>query len=231
MYRNLFRRSAGPSSQASSFRPRLECLEDRDVPSTTVLTVVPNPGTVGQQVTLTATVTETGTDSVAPGNGFFAKGTVTFYDGIIPLATVTVTNSGSNGGFSNQGGAVFTTTTGLAFGSHALSAYYSGDYAHLPYYNTAPSNSGVLNASIGLPLDRIAFDAFVSAAGLMTQNVGLYYAGMSDYLTMVSLVPGPQQQQLAQNYFMNLFNDLMLLSSTNNTPTPKSQTSSSTCSD
>src|SRR5207244_3991110 len=40
------------------FVPAVEALEGRDTPSTTVLTVSPNPATAGQAVTLTATVTE-----------------------------------------------------------------------------------------------------------------------------------------------------------------------------
>ena len=51
------------------FVPAVETLEGRDTPSTTVLTVSPNPATVGQTVTLTATVTTTGSDRAQPGTG------------------------------------------------------------------------------------------------------------------------------------------------------------------
>ncbi len=52
-----------------AFRPQVECLEGRDTPSTTVLAVSPNPGTGGQPVTLTATVTKSGADFIQPGTG------------------------------------------------------------------------------------------------------------------------------------------------------------------
>jgi len=213
MFRNLFRRPTRPVSRGSSFRPRLECLEDRAVPSSTVLTVVPNPGTLLQQVTLTATVTETGTDNVPPGAGFFAKGTVTFFDGAVPLATVPVKNAGpTSGPFSPQGTAVLTISS-LQFGNHALSASYSGDSGHLIWATTSPSSSGVLNEVINLPLARVAYDAMVTAVGVMTNNVGYFYYGMSDYLTMLSLVTGPAQQQLTQTYFTSLVTDMILLNS------------------
>src|SRR5262249_14674898 len=52
-----------------SCRPHVEPLENRDTPSTTVLAVAPNPATLGQAVTLTATVTESGLDDLQPGMG------------------------------------------------------------------------------------------------------------------------------------------------------------------
>ena len=60
-------------------RPGLEVLEDRSLLSTTVLTVAPNPGTAGQAVALTATVTARSAEFewVQPGAGRLEQGKVT----------------------------------------------------------------------------------------------------------------------------------------------------------
>ncbi len=71
------------------------------------LVALPNPATLGQDVTLTATVS----GSVAP------SGTVDFWEGTTNLATVTLDSSGK---------AVFTVVQPAA-GTHALTATYSGD--------------------------------------------------------------------------------------------------------
>jgi hypothetical protein len=197
-------------SSTRSYRPRLECLEGRAVPSTTVLTVTPNPSGLGQQVTLTATVTETGSDSVPPGAGFNVPGAVTFYDGTTPLAKVTVKNLGSPGNYSTQGMATFTTSS-LTLGSHALSASYSGDYGHLIYYMTAGSSSGTVNEAVGMPSGRLALDAYFTAAGLMTNNSYAWFMGLSDFLSLAKLASGSGQQQLAQSYYTAVFTDMFLL--------------------
>src|SRR5262249_58118588 len=95
-----------------SFRPRVEPLETRDTPSTTVLTVSPNPATVGQAVTLTATVTDSGADNLQPGTGQTVAGLVTFFDGPTSLGKVNVSPTA---GTSNQGTAHLT-TSGLVAG-------------------------------------------------------------------------------------------------------------------
>src|SRR5262245_46797729 len=105
-----------------SFRPGLERLEGRDTPSTTVLDVAPNPALVGQTVTLTATVTESGSDNLQPGTGK-PVGTVTFFDGAAALMTVTVTPTA---GTTNQGVAQLTTAA-LGVGTHSLTAQYSDE--------------------------------------------------------------------------------------------------------
>ena len=73
----------------------------------------PNPSTYGQAVTFTASV-----GAVSPGAGT-PTGTVTFEDGITPLAgSSTVTLSGGTASF---------TTTALIAGPHSITAVYSGD--------------------------------------------------------------------------------------------------------
>ncbi|MFI1548740.1 beta strand repeat-containing protein, partial [Streptomyces griseofuscus] len=78
--------------------------------SATALTSAPDPSVFGQAKTLTATVS-----AVAPGVGT-PTGTVDFFDGATLLGTGTL-----------SGGVATLTTSGLAVGSHSLTAVYSGD--------------------------------------------------------------------------------------------------------
>jgi len=89
-------------------------------PTTTTLSAKPNPGTVGQNVTLTATV--------SPGT---ATGTVSFYDGTNLLGTTAMAG----------GIAAFSTPT-LTAGNHSLTATYSGDS------NNATSTSAAVVESV-----------------------------------------------------------------------------------
>jgi hypothetical protein len=77
--------------------------------TTTSLSSTPNPSTVGQTVTLTATVRP-----VAPGTGV-PGGTVSFKDGATTLGSATLVN----------GSATFNTSA-LVAGSHSLTAVYGG---------------------------------------------------------------------------------------------------------
>jgi hypothetical protein len=107
-----------------------------------VLDVAPNPATVGQAVTLTATVTESGADNLQPGTGI-PRGSVTFKDGSATLMTVTVQ---AKAGTSNQGVAQFTTSA-LGLGNHSLTAQYSGE-VFPPISLTATSTSGAVVETI-----------------------------------------------------------------------------------
>ncbi|MFK4145116.1 beta strand repeat-containing protein, partial [Streptomyces sp. NPDC004065] len=78
--------------------------------SATALTSAPDPSVFGQAKTLTATVTP-----VAPGGGTPA-GTVSFFEGATLLGTATL-----------SGGVATFTTSGLAVGTHALTAVYNGN--------------------------------------------------------------------------------------------------------
>jgi subtilase family serine protease len=79
--------------------------------TTDVLTVMPSPVTVGQTVTLTATV------SAVPPAGGTPNGTVTFRDGTTTIGTARLNGSGV---------AVFQTSA-LAVGTHNLTAVWSGN--------------------------------------------------------------------------------------------------------
>jgi hypothetical protein len=135
------------------FRPQLECLEDRSVPTatTTALTASLNPALVGQPITFTATVT--GGDFPAggtPGAGFFLAGgsnDVTFFDGATPLATVTPTPTG---GPNNESRALFTTPN-LGLGAHAITARYNSasfTNAAFAFRMDDASTSGAVNEVI-----------------------------------------------------------------------------------
>src|SRR6185369_10178302 len=77
----------------------------------TALSSLLNPSIFGQSVTFTATVTVN-----SPGSGM-PTGTVTFKDGAATLGTGTLNGSGQTT-FS---------TSGLAVGSHSITAVYAGD--------------------------------------------------------------------------------------------------------
>jgi hypothetical protein len=149
-FRRTVRRSA-PTSFRSRFRPCLEALEARDTPSTTSLTVSPNPAPVGQTITLTATITETTGDQVQPGAGLFTAGKVTFFDGGNQIGSpVNVT---PKRGTTNQGTAQLTTS--LALGNHSLTASYSGDsdITTMGSADTAASNSGAVLEVVNLAMN------------------------------------------------------------------------------
>jgi hypothetical protein len=214
MFGFMSRRAAQPVDRWRSFRPRLESLEDRAVPSSTILTATPNPSSAGQIVTLTALVSETAGDTVQPGTGT-PVGTVTFFDGSTVLAVVGVTRATT----PNQGSAVFS-TSGLAAGSHSIHAMYSGETnPAVPGSLTTPSDSGILTQAVTATatqqqLTRVAFDAFYTAYGWVFGSFFTYYFGVSDYLAVQSTVAGPVQQQLAQHYYANFYFDYFLLVAT-----------------
>ncbi len=116
------------------FVPVLEALEGRDTPSTTVLTLSPNPATAGQAVTLTATVTLSGDDNLLFGTGSL-PGSVTFFDGSASLGTVQVVPKGFIAGVAQF------SASGLGVGTHSLSARYSGSTSIDGSQSTGPSTS------------------------------------------------------------------------------------------
>jgi hypothetical protein len=101
---------SGDSNFNSSTSSALTQTVNKDA-STTVVTSSPNPSSLGQAVTFTATVTAN-----APGSGT-PTGNVTFTVGTRTLATVTLNSSGH---------ASFT-TSGAPNGTSTLTAHYNGD--------------------------------------------------------------------------------------------------------
>ncbi|MES2391862.1 MAG: Ig-like domain repeat protein [Acidobacteriota bacterium] len=98
--------------------------------SVTSLLSSANPQTVGQNLTLTATVTSTD-----PG----LTGTVNFMDGATSLGSATLTN-----------GTASLNTSGLAFGSHTITAVYSGDTNHTTSTSTALTEHIVQGGTVAL---------------------------------------------------------------------------------
>src|SRR5262249_27730543 len=133
--------------QRPSFRPGLERLEGRDTPSTTVLDVVPNPATVGQAVTLTATVTESDFDVLQPGMGAPTVGTVTFFDGAALLMTVTVTPKAG----TTPKGVGQPTPAALGVGAYAFTASYSGENFLGIDFTSASTSSAVSETITPVP--------------------------------------------------------------------------------
>jgi len=128
----------------------------------TSLSVSPLNAILGQPVTLTATVTPSS-----------ASGTVTFRDGTNPIGTAPL----------NNGSAVLT-TTGLAAGSHSLSATYGGD-SNFNGSTSAPVGVAVgqgstatslsvspLNAILGQPVTLTATVTPSGASGTVTFRDG-----------------------------------------------------------
>jgi sugar lactone lactonase YvrE len=98
---------------------------------TTALVSSVNPQTLGQSVTLTATV-----NSADPG----LTGTVNFLDGATSLGSITL----------GAGGTAALTTSSLTFGPHTITAVYSGDSNHATSTSTALVERIVQAASVAL---------------------------------------------------------------------------------
>jgi RHS repeat-associated protein len=124
--------------------------------TTTALSASPAPSTYASGVTLTATVT--------PASGSGVGGSATFYDGGSALGTAVVAWNGT------AGVATFTTVTGLAVGSHTLSAIYSGDATF------APSTSAGLSHTV--TKRTVTVDLFTPAGPLAFGQVATLTAQM-----------------------------------------------------
>jgi hypothetical protein len=103
----------------------------QQAPTTTSLASSVNPQVVGQSVTFTASTT-----SVSPN----VTGSISFQDGSTPLGSVSLNASGT---------ATFTTSS-LTFGTHTITAVYSGDTNHAASASAAVSEQIVQGASESL---------------------------------------------------------------------------------
>jgi hypothetical protein len=126
-------------------------------PTTTSLTSSSNPSTVGQTITLTATVV---------GSGGSTTGTVTFMDGAATLGTSSTTN-----------GIATLTTSSLGTGSHSLTAVYSGNGGFLG--STSAALTQTVNQTTSTPFitstanpstfgQPVTFNVSVSSVGGIT---------------------------------------------------------------
>jgi hypothetical protein len=105
--------------------------------SATLLTASPSPATVGQTVTLTATL------SVVPPGGGTPQGTVTFRDGSATLGTARV----------NAAGLATFQTSALALGTHSLTAVWGGDSDYKG--STSPIVSETINPVSSTPTTTV----------------------------------------------------------------------------
>jgi len=116
--------------------------------SRTTISATPNPGTVGQPVTVTATV--------QPGSGSTA-----------PTGSVTFTVDGSAGqAVALSGGTASFTATGLTEGTHTFSASYGGDA------NFSGSSSQTLSVPVNPATQTLAISA---PASMPNGTVGVAY--------------------------------------------------------
>jgi Bacterial Ig-like domain (group 3)/Cep192 domain 4/Beta-propeller repeat len=136
------------------------------------LSASPNPSITGQPATLTATATSNA--------GVATSGTVTFYDGGIPIGTTLVGNAGV---------AVLTTSDFIP-GSHSLRAVYHGDANHFPSTSatiphlvtavgTVPSTAALTVEGPVLVLfrQRLQLSVAVSSGGGMPSGTVLFFDG------------------------------------------------------
>lgn len=107
-------------------------------PSSTSLSVAPNPGRMGQTVTLTATVS-----------------------GMSPTGTVQFADNGSSLGapVALAGGVAKLATTALAAGNHSITAAYSGDVANLASTSAAVAETILAASSVALSSSATAIPA------------------------------------------------------------------------
>src|SRR5437773_1514761 len=126
-----------------------------NVPTPRSLTLTPNPSTVGQAVTLTATVAP-----VAPGTGVPA-GTVTFRDGDTTIGTATLDATGS-------ASIIISTFTAA---SHSLTAAYGGGVNFLASASAAVTQ--VVNAETATTLTATPNPSRFGQAVTLTATVAL----------------------------------------------------------
>jgi hypothetical protein len=137
--------------------------------TSTVLTVSPNPAVIGQPVTLTAAVAGVGSSTIAAG-------TVAFYDGTTLLGPGTLDATGHAG----------YTATGLAIGTHTLSAVYAANAGF--YGSTSATVALVVNARPSATTlaatpnpagagQTVALTAAVAGAGATPRGTVTFYDG------------------------------------------------------
>lgn len=123
--------------------------------TTTTLASSANPSTSGQNVTFTATVSSSTAGTIS--------GDVTFKDGTTTLGTTTI-----------SGGAATFSTSGLAMGTHSITATYAGDTSY------AGSTSAALNQVVNQPADAGPPDSGPPDSGPVTTPDGGRDAAVAD---------------------------------------------------
>ena len=119
-----------------------------------------NPASSGQSVTFTATV---------PSGSGTPTGNVTFFDGVVVLASIPVDVSGH---------ASFSTST-LTTGTHLVRALYSGSGSFLGSTSTSPPLSEVVNPaapSTAVPVPALDFRGLALLVAALA-GTGIFMAG------------------------------------------------------
>ncbi|HEY6269889.1 MAG TPA: Ig-like domain repeat protein [Candidatus Acidoferrum sp.] len=155
--------------------------------TSTTVTSGQNPSTYSQPLTLTATV--------QPAFGGSATGSVTLFDGVTSLGSVTPTNNSAQ-----------LTLSGLSAGSHSITARYLGDSNTATSVSTAvsqsvtvaPTTTTITSSSnpstYGQAVTFVA--AFTpSAAGVNGGTISIYEDGTPVY--SVAIIAGPPQVTLS----------------------------------
>jgi Bacterial Ig-like domain (group 3) len=141
----------GNSGFLSSLSPGVSVTVDSaSMGSSTSLAASPNPGTVGQSLTLTATVTS----AITP------TGTVNFYNGSALLGSATL----------NSPGVATLSTSALAQGTYSMTAEYMGDSGLLTSMSSAVSVT-VNAAASGQTSQSFTLNAAASNTSPTTQTV------------------------------------------------------------
>jgi len=142
-----YKGSAGFS--ASNSAAVKEAIVAAPIATTTTLATSSNPGTLGQTITFTATITPT-SGATAPG------GTVTFLYGATTLGTAAVSTSTHE---------AFITTSSLPFGMDSITAVYGGTKGF-----TASTTSEALNETINTNGPQTTYTALASSLNPATSG-------------------------------------------------------------
>jgi hypothetical protein len=166
------------SFESSTSAVLSETVEPGSLSTTTSLIASPNPVTAGQALTLTATVSGSGTST--------PTGSINFLNGSTPLGTATL----------NASGVATLSTTSLAAGSYSLTAQYSGNASFLSSNSAAvPVTVNALSTTTSLiaspnPVtagQALALTATVSGSGTSTPTGTVNFLNGSTVLGTATL--------------------------------------------
>ena len=140
----------------------------------TTLAAAPNPSAAGQPVTITATVSATGSTATTPA------GAVQFNDGATPLGTATL----------SAGTASLTTST-LVVGTHWITATYRGATGFAPSASNPLSQAVTVQAA---SIQLITPDGGQSWARHVSHTITWSYSGVSGATVRIQLLKGGRVQ-------------------------------------
>jgi ankyrin repeat protein len=160
---------SGDSNFAASTSPAFVQTVNTAAPTATI-TASQNPSTYGANVSLTSTVTSSGSGT--------PTGTIAFMDGTNPLATITL----------NAGGATLTSSS-FSPGAHSITANYSGDSNFSPVSSTAlilNVNRTASSVALGSSVNASVYLQSVTFAATITPQYGVPATGTVTFLDGVT---------------------------------------------